>query len=393
MLASCGGDDDNGTDPDTTPPTVVSVTPEDAEVDVSAASTITVTFSEAVNPATVNSSSFQVNNGAVGDFSCNGNTATFTPVVNLIEGADYTVTITTDVRDLAGNQLQEPYTWAFKTVWSLTPPVVLMTTPANNGTDFRVNLPITIMFSKVMDPATINSSAFIMGGGVTGTVDYSENIMIFTPDDYLDFNTAYNAGVTTDVRDSSQTAMAANHFWSFTTGEERIVDGIEYFPMANGDTWYYYDSSSSQQIIRMVDGDTVVNGVTCKKILENGVTSEAWTVDSTEFLAHMLGEIYWFVPPLAIPLDMVLEETHTYNSDVFWVISDTLFQGEVSGRMKFKGHFADTVPAGQFDDVIKFLYLDGGYSEYYARGVGLLDNGDYVLDSAVIGGVKYPPGP
>ena len=42
-----------------------------------------------------------------------GVTATFTPDVNLAPGTVYTATITTGVKDLAGNALANPYVWSF----------------------------------------------------------------------------------------------------------------------------------------------------------------------------------------------------------------------------------------------------------------------------------------
>jgi hypothetical protein len=90
-----------------------------------------------------------------------------------------------------------------------------------------------------------------------------------------------------------------------------------------------------------------------------------------------------------IPFDLVLEQGYNYSSTVNWIVNDTLYQSDISGTLKFRGYFDKTVPAGTFTNTIKLFYIPDGYSEYYARGVGLLDNGDYVLDSAYVGGIWY----
>ena len=64
---------------------------------------------------------------------------------------------------------------------------------------------------------------------------------------------------------------------------------------------------------------------------------------------------------------------------------------EIEGDLTFKGLITKTVPAGTFKNCLSLYYDDGyePYYEYYAPGIGLLDNGEIVLDSALVGGVKY----
>src|SRR5207247_1603026 len=50
-----------------------------------------------------------------GTVSAAGTTATFTPAAALAPATDYTATLTTDVRDLAGNRLAAPLVWQFRT--------------------------------------------------------------------------------------------------------------------------------------------------------------------------------------------------------------------------------------------------------------------------------------
>ncbi len=109
----------NVTTGDLTPPVVSSVVPAANANSVAANATITVTFSEPVNPSTVTSSTFSLKQGSTtvpGSITCSANVATFTPSAALTGGTVYTVSVTTGVTDLAGNAMTSPYTWTFTTV-------------------------------------------------------------------------------------------------------------------------------------------------------------------------------------------------------------------------------------------------------------------------------------
>ncbi|MBI5418002.1 ISNCY family transposase [Candidatus Poribacteria bacterium] len=113
--------------PDTTTPQIISVYPLNNATGVSISGTISVTFSEPMNTSTINSSTFTVttpptefwSGTASGKrtFNSGKTIATFTPNSNnpLVFNAQYTVTITTGVKDLAGNALPSDYSWKFTT--------------------------------------------------------------------------------------------------------------------------------------------------------------------------------------------------------------------------------------------------------------------------------------
>ncbi|MFZ5905839.1 MAG: Ig-like domain-containing protein [Nitrospirota bacterium] len=117
---------DNGECVDTTPPSVILTSPADEAAGVSVTTVITASFSEAVDPATVNDSTFTVS-GATGTVACSGTTAMFTPSASLNEYTTYTVTITTGVRDHAGNAMASDYVWSFTTGSSAGPPPASLT--------------------------------------------------------------------------------------------------------------------------------------------------------------------------------------------------------------------------------------------------------------------------
>ena len=107
---------------DTTPPTVSSTSPSDNATSVALSTSITATFGEAMDAATITASTFTLDNGATGTvaYDTNTKTATFTPSSNLTSGTTYTATITTSVKDVAGNKMASDKTWSFTTLGILT---------------------------------------------------------------------------------------------------------------------------------------------------------------------------------------------------------------------------------------------------------------------------------
>jgi Ice-binding-like/Bacterial Ig-like domain len=105
----------------TTPPTVISVTPGNG---VCPDTTVTATFSEPMNPATINTTTFTLTGpgGAVAGtvtYDVPSRVATFKPTSPLALATTYTATITTGAQDLFGVPLASDKVWTFKT--SATP--------------------------------------------------------------------------------------------------------------------------------------------------------------------------------------------------------------------------------------------------------------------------------
>ncbi len=115
---------------DTTPPTVASIAPVDGAIDVATDANVTATFSEAMDPATINSSTFELRdqggNLVAATVSYNAATfqATLDPTGPLANATSYTATlrggaVDPRVKDLVGNALANNYIWTFTTVGEL----------------------------------------------------------------------------------------------------------------------------------------------------------------------------------------------------------------------------------------------------------------------------------
>jgi hypothetical protein len=214
----------------TTAPTVSSTIPAHAAMGVPINSQLAVTFSEAMNPATITNTTFTLQQGitpVTGTVSYVSGTATFAPATNLTTNTLYTATITTGATDLAGNALASDFVWSFTTGASsdTNQPTVIATNPTNTATNVAINQTVNATFSKAMDPATITTANFTLTGPgattVTGTVAYvaASQTATFTPATNLAPSTTYTNTITTGVKDLAGNALLATN-WIFTTGTQ-----------------------------------------------------------------------------------------------------------------------------------------------------------------------------
>jgi len=102
-----------------TPPTVTSVAPPDGSNGICPNAVVVATFSEAMNPSTLNMATFTLAEasavpGAV-TYDAASHSGTFTPASNLTLNTLYTATITTGAKDQFGNSLAANFVWTFTT--------------------------------------------------------------------------------------------------------------------------------------------------------------------------------------------------------------------------------------------------------------------------------------
>jgi Ice-binding-like/Bacterial Ig-like domain len=192
---------------------------------------VTAAFSEAMNPSTIDSTTFTLTgpgttpvSGQV-TYDATGNSAIFTPASSLVPSTTYTATITTGASDLRGNPLASDFVWTFTTAAKLclppSPPSSV--SPPVGSTGICSNAVVVATFPQAMNPATINAATFKLTGPgvrpVAGTIthDVPNKIFAFTPTASLALNTAYTATITTGAQDASGNALASDFVWTFTT--------------------------------------------------------------------------------------------------------------------------------------------------------------------------------
>jgi hypothetical protein len=202
-------------------PTVISTIPTSGATAVPVNQILSATFSEAMNCATISTSSFTLTGpggAVVGTVACSGTNATFTPGSLLASNTMYTATITTGVTNVGGGALASNYVWSFTTV---SAPTVISTVPINGATGVPNNQVLTATFSQVMQCSTITTSSFTLtgpGGAVAGTVACSGTSASFTPTSLLASLATYTATITTAATNNvGDATLASNYVWSFTT--------------------------------------------------------------------------------------------------------------------------------------------------------------------------------
>jgi N-acetylneuraminic acid mutarotase len=127
---------------DNTAPQVTSTDPTSGQTGVALDANVSAVFSEAIDPATISSATFRLQDQSgtplVGAVSYNPatKTATFDPEAAFTPGVSYTGLLkggSGGIADFAGNTLATDYTWSF-TAGDNTPPTVTITYPASGAT-------------------------------------------------------------------------------------------------------------------------------------------------------------------------------------------------------------------------------------------------------------------
>src|SRR5262245_11402212 len=156
--------------PDTRPPTVTSFSPKAGATDSIVDRNVIVTFSEAMDPATVNISTIELRDPsnalvpAIVFYQASSFTAALNPVADLAPRVTYTARIrggSTDprVKDLAGNALAADVTWSFTT--TPVPLTVGFPAPRDGLTDVPTTVAPIFPFTKRLNPASVNATAVL----------------------------------------------------------------------------------------------------------------------------------------------------------------------------------------------------------------------------------------
>ncbi|MEO5656247.1 MAG: ice-binding family protein [Nitrospiria bacterium] len=118
VMTGCGDGNSGGGLPLAAAPTVSATTPANAATGVAINRSVTATFSEAMDAATITATTFTLKRGLTlvsSTVAYAGTTATLTPAGNLSPGILYTATITTGAKTPAGKALAAAKIWRFTT--------------------------------------------------------------------------------------------------------------------------------------------------------------------------------------------------------------------------------------------------------------------------------------
>ena len=209
-----------------TPPTALSVTPNGTLLCPNSAPLITATFSKAMNPATINTTTFTLTGppnttsvSGVVTYSATTNVATFTPSGPLAPSTLYTATITTGAVDTFGNHLAANKVWTFTTptTCGTPPPAIALGAACSFGilaaTPSVSNVGPTIVKGDIgIFPASsitgFGPTANTLGPGIfTGTEHLADSI---AQNGQTDLTTAFNLAMNAGGGPSVGTALTAD---------------------------------------------------------------------------------------------------------------------------------------------------------------------------------------
>jgi hypothetical protein len=183
FIVGCSDDDK---DPVITP-NVASISPANNATNVPRNNSIDIVFAEAMDPATINSSTILVKQGTIavpGMVTYSGTTATFTPNDNLLALTAYTVTVTTGAKTLAGKPFAANSATSFTTGGSIVVReivelgtainyVIVAKTAINNSSTSAITGDLGLSpaaTSYVTGLALTNATGFATSSQVTGKV-------------------------------------------------------------------------------------------------------------------------------------------------------------------------------------------------------------------------------
>lgn len=214
---------------DLTRPRVSSTTPYDNASSVGLNTTVVAVFSEEMDPATIDATTFSLRNSSgspiAGTVTYSNRQATFTPSTQLAAATLYEATITVGAKDIAGNPLASSKVWTFATglARDTTAPRIVSTTPTNGSSCAPLDAMVSVQFDKPV-PSGYSGYLYLAdasGNGIPGfAYPIDETRWTFDPQGLLSPSTAYSAVVAAGVPDAAGNATQSALIWNFATAPD-----------------------------------------------------------------------------------------------------------------------------------------------------------------------------
>ena len=168
------------------------------------------------------------------------------------------------------------------------PPSVLASSPMADAPDVPAKYTINAVFSKEMDPATVNDKTFIVSS-TEGQIDCDLSISLSnatcTPKSPLKYNTSYTVTISSKASDLAGNQLGADYVWSFFTTNAGTGDTENYFPVTLGKKWSYqhtkteYGYATEFMSNISTTGTKDINGVTATIFTETNSNNNGLTID------------------------------------------------------------------------------------------------------------------
>lgn len=199
------------------PPSVVAIAltqplPDEATRGLPTTS-LEVTFTEPVETASA-VDALSIEPPVEGSVSWSGSVMIFTPDQTLALARAYTVSVAAGVVDLAGNRMTEaPPPFSFETTG---PPELVEAAPADGASDVALEAPITLLFSTLMDTASVEA-ALSLSPSFEHELRWSGQLLEIVPVEPLRAETDYSVMIAEDAFDVSGVALGGPIELAFRT--------------------------------------------------------------------------------------------------------------------------------------------------------------------------------
>ena len=273
-------------------PTVLSSSPADTATGVVRDTDIEKFMSEAIAPASVTTATFTISPAppAPGTWivfvdPTDPTKLVLNPDSTLAGTTLYTITLTTGIQDLSGNNLAAPHVTTFTTEAAAPPPDVgapsiISRDPDISDTDVNIGISPTIIFDEDIDEATVNSSTVKLILVSTGSVEPNgvslgddKRTVTIDPTSSLAYATQYQIqviGGASGVKDIAGNPMAATSTWQFTTAAQSYT--LKYNVSYNGDIklsshTHDFGAHSNWGGEIVANGSSQLNQITPRKVI------------------------------------------------------------------------------------------------------------------------------
>lgn len=220
--------------PDATPPQIAGITPADGAGGIGINVSASVRFNETMDAASIDTTTLllsdMVGNPIASSVEISGASANawlIVPVQALDFATNYRITVSTGVRDLAGNALSAPVTASFTTTPApdIIPPTLTAASPPDGSGCAGSNTLVVATFSEWINLNTLSFTLTGPGGlPVSGSVSHQEGTLFwsFHAHDGLAPGVAYTANVAAGLTDFSNNATTVPLSWTFSTSGDGV---------------------------------------------------------------------------------------------------------------------------------------------------------------------------
>lgn len=320
---------------DTSSPEVILTTPSNAATNIAVANDISITFSEQIDPFSINQSSVTLSSLGVnieGNTSVNDAVVRFEPNEPLIKETSYDVVVA-GLTDLAGNPLLGSTSWSFTTeIPDTVSPVITQTSPSADSSNVSDNVAIQVIFSEEMDPQTFTNSTFTVNDGISnqsGNISVIGNKAEFNVDSTFAYSTTYTVSIDGTVTDLAGNALGQNLNFDFTTKDFQAE----------------YCSSFGENFSSFWVGSTRINNLTTSYQGSSftGYRDSTWTSYDVNRFSNLVNLTpgntnTGFVSHWSVFIDS--------NQDSVFDVDETVYEGSGTGLISGNFSLPDTALAG-----------------------------------------------